>query len=235
MKRFIKLFSLVILATVASACAIITYDDFVYLGHPVKLPEYQIYYDKTRSLYLFIDKQSCFDKSVEGAGTCMAMNQHEADNFIKQILPQLSETEDRLEEQDKEKVIAGLKKYNKKVVKRPVKFDIKFRPVKQINAYGKKEYHLVPRNYKVKVNLILMLDDSKKDTDVRVLYSLRMPAVIKNQKTSTKPFLIDPEYLEKVMNEKAVRKFEDLYNKSLKNRKEKENDFEEFLHDKLHI
>ena len=137
----------------------------------------------------------------------MAMNQQEADNFIKQILPQLSEIEDRLEEQYKEKVISGLKKYNKKVVKRPVKFNIKLWPIKQINAYGKKEYHLVPRNYNVKVNLILMLDDSKQYDDVRVLYSLRMPAVIKNQKTSTKPFLIDPEYLEKVMNEKAVRKF----------------------------
>ncbi|API87264.1 hypothetical protein [Francisella uliginis] len=109
MKRFIKLFSLIILATVASACAIITYDDFVYLGHPAKLPEYQIYYDKTQNLYLFIDKHSCFDKSVEGAGTCIAMDQQEADIFVKKFLSKMLDTEDRLEEQDKRKVIAGLK------------------------------------------------------------------------------------------------------------------------------
>lgn len=56
------------LAITLSACAIITDHNFVYLGHPVKLPEYQVYYDKTQNLYLFIDKHSCFDKSIEGLG-----------------------------------------------------------------------------------------------------------------------------------------------------------------------
>ncbi|MED7789546.1 hypothetical protein [Francisella sp. 19X1-34] len=236
MSRFIKFFFLIVLTIVLSNCAIITDHNFVYLGHPIKLSEYQLYYDKTQNLYLFIDKYSCFDKSVEGAGTCMALNQQEADNFIKQILPKLSETEDRLEEDHKEKVVAGLKKYNKKVVKRPVKLELKLRPVKQINAYGKKEYHLVPRKYNVKVNLILMLDESnKQDSEVRVLYSLRMPGVIRNQKTSTKPFLIDPEYLEKVMNEKAVKNYEDLYNNYVKKTKKNRSEFEHFLNDELHI
>jgi hypothetical protein len=81
-----------------------------------------------------------------------------------------------------------------------------------------------------------MLDESNKQkSNIRVIYSLRMPAVIRNQKTSTKPFLIDPEYLEKVMNEKAVKDFEDLYNKHIKKTKAKENEFEHFLNDELHI
>lgn len=100
----------------------------------------------------------------------MALNQQEADNFIKQILPQLKEIESRLEKEHKEEVIEALKKYNKKVVKRPLKLDLKLRPVKQINAYGKKEYHLVPRKYNVKVNLILMLDESNKQKVIFVSY-----------------------------------------------------------------
>ncbi|ASG68392.1 hypothetical protein CDV26_08315 [Francisella halioticida] len=166
------------------------------------------------NLYFFIDKDGCFDKSVEDSGRCITMNQQEADIFIKQILSKMLDTENRLEEDNKQKVMAGLKKYNRTVVKRPIKINLKLRPIKQINAYGKKEYHLVPKKYNVKVNLILMLDGSKQDSDVRVLYSVWMPAVIQNQKTSTKPFLINSEYLEKVMNKKAVKKFEDLYNRT---------------------
>ncbi|BCD91262.1 hypothetical protein fh0823_14010 [Francisella halioticida] len=47
MNVFIKTFSLIALGIIISACAIITNDDFVYLGHPSRLPKYQIYYDKT--------------------------------------------------------------------------------------------------------------------------------------------------------------------------------------------
>lgn len=234
MYKFIKFLSLIILAVVISACAIITNHDFVYLGHPPKLYDYQIYYDKTQKLYLFIDKHGCFDKSKNGSGTCIALSHQEVDDFIKQILPQMVDTEQRLERDDREKIIEALKKYNKKYIKRPAKIEFKARPVKQINVYGKKEYHLVPNKYEVKVNLIVMLDDLKHQ-HVRVLYSIRIPRIIHKQKTSTKPFLIDPEYLEKVMNEKAIKEFEEIYNQNLKKVKERDSNFEHFLDDDLHI
>ena len=92
---------------------VISKDNFVYLGHPESYPDYNVYYDKSEKMYLFIDKDGCFDKNIDGPGTCLALNHKEANNFVENILPKMLDRRSKiLEESNKEKIITYLKESN---------------------------------------------------------------------------------------------------------------------------
>ncbi|ASG68389.1 hypothetical protein CDV26_08300 [Francisella halioticida] len=232
MNKTIKLSAIVLLCVLAYACAIVSKDNFLYLGHPSSFPDYNVYYDKVEKNYLFIDKDGCFDKSASGSGTCMALNHKEANNFVENILPKMLDRRSRiLEKHSKEKIIAYLKESKRKAVIKVIDTTgIKVMPVKEIEVDGKDEYHLVSRKYNVKVNLKIMLDASKQDNNLRVLYSLRMPGVINTPYKSLKPFMLDPEFLNKVMNKKYIKSAEQKQEENLEQRKKEKQKFKELNH-----
>ncbi len=52
MRNLIKLLSVGLLIAVVSSCGMMTGDKFVYLGHGDNTPDYQLYYDKTKKLFV---------------------------------------------------------------------------------------------------------------------------------------------------------------------------------------
>lgn len=240
MSRIIKILFIITLSVLAYSCAIISKDNFVYLGHPESYPDYNIYYDKSEKMYLFIDKDGCFDKYVDGPGTCLALNHKEANNFVENILPKMLDRRSKiLEESNKEKIIRYLKESKRSSVTKVVDTTgIKVTPVKDIEVDGKKQYHLVSKKYNVKVNFKIMLVDSKQGNDLRVLYSLRIPGVINMPYKSLKPFMLDPEFLSKVMNKKYLQAAEQKQKNNLEQCKKEQKKFKElnnYLDDNLQV
>jgi hypothetical protein len=230
--RIIKFSTIIFLSIIAYACAIISKDNFVYLGHPKSYPDYNIYYDKSEKMYLFIDKDGCFDKDVDGPGTCFALNHKEADDFVGNILPKMLDRRSKiLEESNKEKIIKYLKESNRNAVTKVIDTTgIKVTPVKDIEVDGKKQYHLVSRKYNVKVNLRIILDKAGKGNDLRVLYSLKIPGVIDMPNISLKPFMLDPEFLDRVMDKKYIKDAEQREKSNLEQRKKEKQKFKELNH-----
>ena len=72
-----------------SSCGIISKNDFVYLGHLIDLPVYPLYYDNTMELYLLLDVHGCFDKSKDGSGTCLALDEGYVKSFKANVLPEM--------------------------------------------------------------------------------------------------------------------------------------------------
>ena len=144
-----------------SSCGIISQDDFVYLGHPKDLPEYHLYYDNTMELYLLLDVHGCFDKSKDGSGTCLALDEGYVKSFKANVLPEMLKKENMImkDHVKKEKLIKYLNETKKRSIKRRSNIGLKLKLVKLINVDGKKEYHLVPDKYNININLIIMLDD----------------------------------------------------------------------------
>ena len=71
MRNLLKLLSIGVLIVAVSSCGMMTGDKFVYLGHGDDTPDYQLYYDKTKKLFVLIDKRNgCFQK--DDTGTCFA-------------------------------------------------------------------------------------------------------------------------------------------------------------------
>ena len=77
-----------------------------------------------------------------------------------------------------------------------MKLSFMVKRIKQININNQKEYHLVVGEYRLAANLIVIpvINEDGKD-ELKLFYSLNLPEAINKQKTSTRPFIIDPNYL----------------------------------------
>ena len=229
MKKKLSLISVVFFLLIISSCAIISQDEFVYLGHPKSLNDYHIYYDKTEKLYLFIDTKGCFYKSEE-SGTCFALDESETKYFLDNVLPKMIAAEHKVIKH-KQKLLKYLKETNKKIIRKAVKINYEVKPVKQIDIDNHKEYHLVNQKYNLEANLVVI----ENNDDILVLYSVRIPEAMKKQKTPNKPFLLDPEYLQKIMNKDFIARAESYHSNKKAVKKAKQDEFDNFLNNDVDI
>ncbi|WP_041263828.1 FTN_0109 family protein [Francisella salina] len=229
MKKKISLIFIVILGLALYSCSTMFSDEFVYLGHPKSLSEYHIYYDKTQNLYMFVDTKGCFYKSEE-SGTCFALDEDETKYFLDNVLPKMITAENKILKY-KQKLLKYMKETNKKSIKKAVKINYEVRPVKQIDIDNHKEYHLVNQQYNLEANLVVI----ENDDDILVLYSVRIPEAMKRQKTPNKPFLLDPEYLKKIMNKDFIARAEKYHLNKKAAKKAKQEEFNNFLNNDIDI
>ena len=147
--------------------------------------QYRLYYDSDRSLFLLLDSNGCFYKSSDNSGTCLAFDHQSAEDFKQNVLSKRSS------------------------IKKTMKLDFVVKPIKQININRQKEYRLVVNQYNLEASLIIMpeVNDSGKK-DLKLFYSLTLSDATEKQKTSTRPFIIDPNYLLENMQASAVEKAE---------------------------
>lgn len=89
---------------------------------------------------------------------------------------------------------------------------------------------MVSRKYNVKVNLKIILDRSRQNNNLRVLYSLKIPGVIDTPYRALKPFMFDPEFLDRVMNKKYIKDAEQREKNNLEQRKKEKQKFKELNH-----
>ena len=74
-----------------------------------------------------------------------------------------------------------------------------------------------------------MLDDTKKDKDIKVYYTLNVPKAMKNQKTSTKPYILDPLFIEKLTDMRLMKSIQAQQKKQLKEKKDKDVNLSKYL------
>ena len=237
MKKKYSLLFILIFSVLIASCQIISPKDFVYLGHSKKLVEYQVYYDKSQKLFLLIDKHGCLDKSVDGSGTCIALDSNDVSEFKLNVLAKMIELKAKIKQpKSKQRVLDYFAKSGKKSIKRPVDITMKVTPLKQINVDNEKQYHLVANKQNAAINLVIMpIENEYGKKDINVFYTLRLPKTVKKQKTSTKPYIINPEYLLKVLQPEAVQYAESFRNKKVEETKKINDDFTHYLEDEMEI
>jgi len=214
--KVIKLLFVAIFASLLYSCKTLSVNNFIYIGHPKDLGDYRLYYDNDRSLFLLLDSNGCFYKSSDDSGTCLAFDHQSAEDFKQKVLSKMIDANTKiLEPKNKAEVLGLLEKSKRPSIEKPMKLDFMVKRIKQININSQKEYHLVVNKYKLEVSLIIMQvknGDGKKD--LKLFYSLNLPDAANKQKTSTRPFIIDPNYLFENMQLSAVKKAELFQNKS---------------------
>ncbi len=131
----------------------------------------------------------------------------------------------------KQKLLKYLKETNKKIIRKAVKINYEVKPVKQIDIDNHKEYHLVNQKYNLEANLVVI----ENNDDILVLYSVRIPEAMKKQKTPNKPFLLDPEYLQKIMNKDFIARAESYHSNKKAVKKAKQDEFDNFLNNDVDI
>jgi hypothetical protein len=209
-------------ALLLCSCQTLSANNFIYIGHPNDLDQYRLYYDSDRRLFLLLDSNGCFYKSSDNSGTCLAFDHQSAEDFKQNVLSKMIEVNAKiLEPKNKSEVLALLKQSKRPSIEKTMKLDFMVKPIKQININSQKEYHLVVNQYSLEASLIIMpaVNDSGKK-DLKLFYSLTLPDATEKQKTSTRPFIIDPNYLLENMQVSAVEKAELLQHKS--NREDKQ-------------
>ncbi|MFT4693622.1 MAG: hypothetical protein ACI8TE_000513 [Francisella sp.] len=111
------------------------------------------------------------------------------------------------EPKNKVELLSLLKKMKMPSIEKPINVDFKVKRIKQININNKKEYHLVTGEYNLKSKIILIKKtDSNAAKNFKIFYSLTLPDAVVKQKTSTRSFIIEPNYLFESMQASAVEK-----------------------------
>jgi hypothetical protein len=208
MQKLIKVLFTSILVVALSSCQTLSVNDFVYMGHPKGLDDYSLYYDTDRDLFLLLDSNGCFYKSSDYSGTCLAFDHQSAENFRKNVLTKMIDINNKtFEPKNKVELLSLLKKMKMPSIEKPINVDFKVKRIKQININNKKEYHLVTGEYNLKAKIILIKEtDSNTAKNFKIFYSLTLPDAVVKQKTSTRPFIIEPNYLFDSMQASAVEK-----------------------------
>ena len=233
MRNLFKLLSIGILIVAVSSCGMMTGDKFVYLGHGEDSPDYQLYYDKTKKLFVLIDKRNgCFQK--DDTGTCLAFTLKQARNFREKVLSKMIEIDLRLAKDAygnyaiKELENAGITTVNK-----PIRTeDVYATPIRQIVIDRKQQYHLVRNDYRVDANLVAMVtksNDGKKK--IKVAYTVDFPGVGKKYNTQLRPFIIDPEYMYTHMTIDSVHEAQFMQKDVLSNQKQVTKKVDDYLKD----
>ncbi|MBK2028139.1 hypothetical protein IB655_03255 [Francisella noatunensis] len=197
MRKIFSKISLLLLILAVTSCGMLSNDQFVYLGHGDNTPDYQLYYDKTRKLFVLIDKRNgCFQK--DGTGTCLAFDLKQTRDFREKILAKMIEIDLRLAKDNYgDRAMAELQRAGITTVSKPIKTEnVYATPVRQIVLDRKQQYHLVRNDYKIDADLVAMLiTDSDGRKRIKVAYTVNFPELEKEYNTSLRPYIIDPEYL----------------------------------------
>lgn len=231
MRNLLKLLAVSFLIVTISSCGMMTGDKFVYLGHGDDTPDYQLYYDKTKKLFVLIDKRNgCFQK--DDTGTCLAFTLKQTREFREKVLAKMIEIDLRLakdaygDDAIKELESAGITTVNK-----PIKIqDIYGTPIRQIIIDRKQQYHLVRNDYKIDANLVAMVtraNDGKKK--IKVAYTVDFPGIAKKYNTQLRPFIIDPEYMYTHMTIDSVHEAQFMQKDVLKNQKDVTKQVDDYL------
>jgi len=231
MRNLIKLLSAGFLIFAVSSCGMMTGDKFVYLGHGEDTPDYQLYYDKTQKLFVFIDKRNgCFQK--DDTGTCLALTLKQAREFREKVLSKMIDIDLRLaKDAYGDYAINELESAGVTTVNKPIKItDVFATPIRQIVIDRKQQYHLVRNDYKIDANLVAMVTkghDGKKK--IKVAYTIDFPGIAKKYNTQLRPFVIDPEYMYTHMTMDAVHEAQFMQKDVLKNQKEVTKQVDDYL------
>ncbi|BCD92467.1 hypothetical protein fh0823_26060 [Francisella halioticida] len=209
----------------------LTGDKFVYIGHSKNTPDYQLYYDKTRKMFVLIDKRNgCFQKN--DTGTCFALTLQQAREFRQKVLVKMIEIDLRLAKDNYGSyAIAELQKAGITTVNKPIKIkSVYATPIRQIVIDRKQQYHLVRKKYKVQANLVAMVmtDDNGKRR-IKVAYTVDFPGLEKRYGTELRPFVIDPEYLYTHMTIDTVHEAHYMQKDVLNNQKEVKKEIVSYL------
>ncbi|GAB4221860.1 MAG: hypothetical protein Kow0076_1110 [Francisella sp.] len=221
MIKVYKKFILLLLVIILASCNTISDDDFIYLGHGESSPDYQLYYDKTKQLFLLIDKKNgCFQK--DDTGTCLAFTLKQANEFRENVLAKMIAINERLAKDNYgDYALKELQKAGITTVKKLIKTKkVYATPVKQIFLDRKQQYILVRNQYALHSKLVAMVidgNDGKKH--IKVAYIVYIPDLKKKFNTNLRPFIIDPEYLYNHMTMDSVNKAQSLQKDVIKNKK----------------
>jgi len=233
MKNLFKLLSVGFLIIAVSSCGMMTGDKFVYLGHGEDTPDYQLYYDKTKKLFVLIDKRNgCFQK--DDTGTCIAFTLKQTREFREKVLSKMIEVDLRLaKDAYGDYAIKELENACITTVNKPIHIEnIYATPIRQIVIDRKQQYHLVRNDYKIDANLVAMVtkaDNGKKK--IKVAYTIDFPGLSKKYNTQLRPFIIDPEYLYTHMTMDSVHEAQFMQKDVLSNQKQVTKRVDEYLKD----
>ncbi|MED7819532.1 hypothetical protein SA679_06200 [Francisella sp. 19S2-10] len=231
MRNIFKKTSLMLLIIIIASCGMLTNDKFVYVGHGANTPDYQLYYDKSRKMFVLIDKRNgCFQK--DDTGTCFALTLQQAREFRQKVLVKMIEIDLRLAKDNYGSyAIAELQRAGITTVNKPIKIsDVYATPIRQIVVDRKQQYHLVNQEYKIQANLVAMVttdDDGKKR--IKVAYTVDFPGLQKVYGTDLRPFVIDPEYLYTHMTIDTVHEAHYMQKDVLNNQKEVKKEIADYL------
>lgn len=233
MRNFLKKTSLLLFILIIASCGMLTSDKFVYVGHGKNTPDYQLYYDKTRKMFVLIDKRNgCFQK--DDTGTCFALTLDQAREFRQNVLVKMIEIDLRLAKDNYGSyAIHELQKAGITTVNKPIKIkDVYATPIRQIVIDRKQQYHLVRQKYKVQANLVAMVptDDNGK-IGIKVAYTVDFPGLEKRYGTELRPFVIDPEYLYTHMTIDTVHEAHYMQKDVLNNQKQVKKEIANYLNE----
>lgn len=215
-----------------SACGSLQDDKFVYVGHPDAYPSYQLYYDKTKDMFMLIDKRhGCYEKTQ--SGTCLAMTAEETEQFRNEVLTRMMSIDKKLAADDYgSKAIPELEKAGISTIKKPITIPgegIQATAIKQIVVDRKKEYHLVRGEKTIEADLIATVIPSGSGKDIKVIYTIDFPSV--NKETDLQPYVVDPEYLYNHMTKEAVTEAQNNQTEVMGNHKQVQTKVDDYLKD----
>jgi hypothetical protein len=233
MRNILKKTSLLLFVLLVASCGMLTGDKFVYVGHGKNTPDYQLYYDKTRKMFVLIDKRNgCFQK--DDTGTCFALTLQQAREFRQKVLVKMIEIDLKLAKDNYGSyAIHELQKAGITTVNKPITIkDVYATPIRQIVIDRKQQYHLVRQEYKVQANLVAMVTtDSNGEKRIKVAYTVDFPGLEKRYGTELRPFVIDPEYLYTHMTIDTVHEAHYMQKDVLTNQKQVKKEIADYLNE----
>ncbi|AEI35027.1 FTN_0109 family protein [Francisella salina] len=233
MRKVLSKISLLLLILTVTSCGMLSNDQFVYLGHGDNTPDYQLYYDKTRKLFVLIDKRNgCFQK--DDTGTCLAFTLKQTREFREKVLAKMIEIDLKLAKDNYgNRAMAELQKAGITTVNKPIKTESVYAtPVRQIVLDRKQQYHLVRKQYPIDSDLVAMLITDRDGTKrIKVAYTVDFPELEKEYNTSLRPYIIDPEFLYTHMTIDTVHEAQFMQRDVLKSQKDVKKEVGVYLND----
>ena len=206
MINFMKIVCVLLLVIISTSCGIMTNDKFVYIGHGSDTPNYQLYYDKTKKIFVLLDKRNgCFQK--DDTGTCLAFTHEQAKIFREKVLAKIIDIDLKLAK-------SSFKRDQFKNVKESVLTtsvisidvgDVYATPIRQIILDRKQQYSLMKGDCKINVEMAAIVTPSDDEKELKVAYSLSFPGINERYDSMLRPFIIDPEYLYEHMTRQSVK------------------------------
>ncbi|GMN89242.1 FTN_0109 family protein [Francisella sciaenopsi] len=230
MNKLIKFSYILLLCIATISCGIISNDKFIFIGHGATTPDYQLYYDKTKSLFILINKRDgCFQK--DDTGTCLAFTHEQAEVFRKNVLHKMIEIKSEIEKKSlTEKQIEEIKKSG--LATSSIKLnigDVYATPVRQILINRKQEYSLIRDSYKLRARIGAIVVPDGKETYIKIAYSVSFPEIRERYGFELRPFIIDPDYFYTHMTEDAIKKALTTQRTVLKENKSVNNTLNKYL------
>ena len=231
MKKKSKNLVIYILFVLITSCNSINGDKFVYIGHGPDTSGYKLYYDKTKKMFMFIDKRNgCFQK--DDTGTCFAMTLKQAREFRNKTLSKMIEIDIKLAQDDHgNHAVSQLNKAGVTAINKNI--DVKgiyATPIRQIVVDRKQQYHLIRKPYEIEANLVAMVTkDSNGKSKIRVAYTVHFPELHKAYNSKLRPFIIDPEYLYTHMTLDAVHEAHSIQDDVFKEQSQVRKEIDDYL------